>query len=137
MKSRKSPRQKEAEAIAAAVGVALLLLIFAGCVAITSFNNKRQREEEIARKEERVRAGEGGSYSYQLEDYDRNQISSLILAVSCAGKEKVIQRGMIGGNLKKLLTDRGYNPADVLQNWSYYWSRAKEMDEKNKTYCLR
>ena len=72
----------------------------------------------------------------QLEDYDRNQISSTILAVSCGGKEGLIPRSKMGATIKKMLDEKGYNPTKVYNNWDYYWRRAKEMDRVNGTNCL-
>ena len=76
------------------------------------------------------------TYSPQLEDYDRNKISSTILAVACGAYTGAIPRSKMGENIKKMLADKGYSPTKVYNNWDYYWRRAKEMDRVNGTNCL-
>lgn len=127
MAKKKSKEEIANEFIAIGVGSAIILII----AAFSIFGSLTKTNQTTTIKKKTT-----STYSPQLEDYDRNQISSTILAVSCGGKEGLIPRSKMGATIKKMLDEKGYNPTKVYNNWDYYWRRAKEMDRVNGTNCL-
>lgn len=68
---------------------------------------------------------------------ERNRISATILSVACGARVGALDRNKMGETIKQMLSSKGIDPTSVYDNWDYYWSRAKEMDAYNKTYCLK
>lgn len=130
MVKKKSNEEIASEFIAVGI-VGAIILIFAAFSIFGSSTEKNQTNQTTT-----IQKKAPSTYSPQLEDYDRNQISSTILAVSCGGKEGLIPRSKMGANIKKMLDEKGYDSTKVYNNWDYYWRRAKEMDRVNGTNCL-
>jgi hypothetical protein len=141
---------------------ALLISVFAGFIFITSRTEdrtkvdttdskpvvedawearlKRDREEWDKKQEtervERQSKTSNSVSSTNSEDSKRTKISAIILSVACAAKTGFIPRSQMGINIKKMLSEGGYDPTDVYGNWDYYWERAQEIDKVAKSFCI-
>jgi hypothetical protein len=141
---------------------ALLISVFAGFIFITSRTEdrtkvdttdskpvvedawearlKRDREEwdtkQEAERVERQSKTPNSVSSTNLEGSERTKISAIILSVACAAKTGFIPRSQMGINIKKMLSEGGYDPTDVYGNWDYYWERAQEIDRVAKSFCI-
>ena len=136
-KQRQRHKQQEVEIIGFSI---IILLVIVGVFTTiasnfnTSTSSQTDSKNETSNKDTPSKSYVG--HSPQLEDYDRNQISSIILAVSCGAYTGAIPRSKMGTTIKKMINEKGYNPTKVYNNWDYYWKRAKEMDRVNGTNCL-
>jgi uncharacterized protein YlxW (UPF0749 family) len=101
---------------------------------------KREQEEwdkkQEAERVERQSKTPNSVSSTNSEGSERTKISAIILSVACAAKTGFIPRSQMGINIKKMLSEGGYDPADVYGNWDYYWERAQEIDKVAKSFCI-
>ena len=101
---------------------------------------RREQEEWNKKVEKEINSSPSSQAStpgISSEDKQTNKISSIILSVACGAKVGVVSRGQMGETVKQMLTSEGIDPTSVYEKWDYYWGRAKEMDEYNKSYCIK
>lgn len=107
--------------------------------------SQTEREKEIkegANWLKNVKQGNSDNQSNirETQSYSGNsdtKIASIILSVSCAGREGLIPRSQMKFYLKQQFDNNGIDLTYVYKNWDFYWNIAKQMDSVNNTYCLK
>ncbi len=68
---------------------------------------------------------------------DRSTVGAIILSVACGSQTGLVSRSETGSQIKSLLESEGINPQVVYDNWDYYYSRAKEMNDFKGYSCVQ